>query len=168
MNFSLEDILSIYRNLRENYEYKLRYDEAGEFFIREMELKRNYRKENDNIKKNCRFRRNISYSGIYHNISKYGESIPRPIILLVSLIIGSTLIWYVYLFITNVKQNEEIPFIFYNSALSIQALKITFSNIFQVNKHSAIIDYFIRILSIFLLGVLFIALRRRLERRFRH
>jgi hypothetical protein len=32
--------MAIYRNLRENYEYRLRYDEAGEFFIREMELKR--------------------------------------------------------------------------------------------------------------------------------
>jgi len=29
--------------LRENYEFRLRYDEAGKFFIREMELKRRYR-----------------------------------------------------------------------------------------------------------------------------
>jgi hypothetical protein len=35
-------VMSIYRNLRENYEYCLRYDEAGEFFKKEMELKRNY------------------------------------------------------------------------------------------------------------------------------
>jgi uncharacterized protein YjbI with pentapeptide repeats len=40
----IEDVLSIYRNLRENYEFQLRYDEAGKFFIREMELKRNYRR----------------------------------------------------------------------------------------------------------------------------
>ena len=35
--------MAVYRNLRENYEYRLRYDEAGKFFIKEMELKRKYR-----------------------------------------------------------------------------------------------------------------------------
>jgi hypothetical protein len=29
--------------LRENYEFRLRYDDAGKFFIKEMELKRKYR-----------------------------------------------------------------------------------------------------------------------------
>jgi hypothetical protein len=40
---SLGSIMAVYRNLRENYEFRLRYDEAGKFFIREMELKRKYR-----------------------------------------------------------------------------------------------------------------------------
>jgi uncharacterized protein YeeX (DUF496 family) len=40
---SLEDVVSVYRNLRENYEFRLRYDDAGKFFIKEMELKRKYR-----------------------------------------------------------------------------------------------------------------------------
>jgi hypothetical protein len=35
---SLGSVLAIYRSLRENYEYRLRYDEAGQFFKREMEL----------------------------------------------------------------------------------------------------------------------------------
>ena len=42
-NIGLGSVKAIYRNLRENYEFRMRYDEAGEFFIREMELKRNYR-----------------------------------------------------------------------------------------------------------------------------
>jgi hypothetical protein len=42
-NVSLELVLSVYRNLRENYEFRLRYDDAGKLFIKEMELKRNYR-----------------------------------------------------------------------------------------------------------------------------
>lgn len=41
-NLELEPILSIYRNLRENYEFKMKYEEAGKFFIREMEVRRNY------------------------------------------------------------------------------------------------------------------------------
>ena len=50
---SLELVLSVYRNLRENYEFRLRYDDAGEFFTKEMELKRKYREtrtENGNVR----------------------------------------------------------------------------------------------------------------------
>jgi hypothetical protein len=43
--FNLGSIKAVYRNLRENYEYRMRYDEAGQFFIREMELKRMYRED---------------------------------------------------------------------------------------------------------------------------
>jgi hypothetical protein len=42
-DLNLGSILVVYRNLREYYEYRMRYDEAGEFFIREMEVKRKYR-----------------------------------------------------------------------------------------------------------------------------
>jgi hypothetical protein len=42
-DFNLGSIKAVYRNLKENYEYRMRYDEAGQFFIREMELKRKYR-----------------------------------------------------------------------------------------------------------------------------
>ena len=38
---SLVSVMAVYRNLRENYEFRLIYDEAGKFFTREMELKRN-------------------------------------------------------------------------------------------------------------------------------
>ena len=37
---TIESVIAIYRNLRENCEYWLRYDEASQFFMREMELKR--------------------------------------------------------------------------------------------------------------------------------
>jgi uncharacterized protein YjbI with pentapeptide repeats len=84
---SLGGVLSVYRNLRENYEFRLQFDEAGKFFIREMELKRNYRQvavtssssPDFTIKKNCPFRRNIlSLVGWYHLLSNYGESLWRP------------------------------------------------------------------------------------------
>ena len=35
-DFNLGSIKAVYRSLRENYEYRMRYDEAGQFFIREM------------------------------------------------------------------------------------------------------------------------------------
>jgi hypothetical protein len=92
----LGEVLSVYRNLRQNYENNRRYFEAGKFFNREMELNRNYREvefklinytpdqkikteTNYNIKKNCWFRRNIfSLIGWNHILSNYGESLWRP------------------------------------------------------------------------------------------
>ena len=35
---SLDLVLSVYRNLRENYEFRLRYDEGGKVFKKEMLL----------------------------------------------------------------------------------------------------------------------------------
>jgi hypothetical protein len=40
---SLDIVSSIYRNLRENYELRIRQDEADKFFIKEMELNRKYK-----------------------------------------------------------------------------------------------------------------------------
>jgi len=41
----LESIISIYRNLRENYENRSRYEEADRFLVREIELRRMYKDE---------------------------------------------------------------------------------------------------------------------------
>src|SRR4051812_28567610 len=42
-DINLGSIKAVYRNLKENYEYRMRCDEAGQFFIREIELKRMHR-----------------------------------------------------------------------------------------------------------------------------
>jgi hypothetical protein len=42
-DITLGKVITVYTNLRENYEYRLRFDEAGKFFIQKMELKRKYR-----------------------------------------------------------------------------------------------------------------------------
>ncbi len=90
-------VLSVYRNLRENYELRRRYDEAGKFFIRELEIKRKYRevKSKDSseyeIKKNCWCRRNIfSLTGWYHLLSNYGESLRRPTLAGIIIVILAT------------------------------------------------------------------------------
>jgi hypothetical protein len=81
---SLERVTAVYRNLRENYEYRLRYDEAGKFFTKEMELKRKPREipSNDGrsvvIKPNGWVRRNLSLTGLCKHFSNYGESIVKP------------------------------------------------------------------------------------------
>jgi hypothetical protein len=98
---SLGTIQTSYRNLRENYEYRLRYDEAGQFFVREMEIRRKYREkfsfsiEKDIPKENNWFRRNFSFIGLYHNICNYGESSTRPLILFLIIMILSSAYWFV-------------------------------------------------------------------------
>lgn len=114
---TLEGVLSVYRNLRENYEFRRMYNDAGKFFIREMELKRNYRYKPskfsnlDIIKfyisrirnkddttdyylvKNGRIRRNLSLTGLYYHFSRYGESIARPSITAIGIILLTSLLW---------------------------------------------------------------------------
>ena len=91
--------MAVYRNLRENYEFRLRYNEAGKFFIREMELKRNYHEviSSDGkgiiIKKNRWPRRILSLTGLYYHFSTYGESILKPTLIGVIIVGLSTLFW---------------------------------------------------------------------------
>jgi hypothetical protein len=79
----------------------MRYDEAGQFFIREMELKRKYREipskgedSNLEIKQNNWFRRNLfSLTGWYYHLSRYGEDLLRPTLAGVVIVLLSTLFW---------------------------------------------------------------------------
>jgi hypothetical protein len=96
---SLGSVMAVYRNLRENYEYRLRYDEAGKFFIKEMELKRKYREipspdgSNTIVKRNRWPRRNLSLTGLYYHLSRYGENLLRPTLVGMAIIFGSTFFW---------------------------------------------------------------------------
>jgi len=76
----------------------LRYDEAAEFFIREMELKRKYREihgKNIKIIRNSWFRQQLSLIGLYYHFSTYGESIVKPIIIGAVIVGLSTLFWLI-------------------------------------------------------------------------
>jgi hypothetical protein len=123
---SLEDVLSVYRSLRENYEFRLRYGEAGKFFIKEMDLKRKYRKGlsySDVLKRklirlgkkfklvdvnmqepkisdiwehNGFWRKNFSLIGLYYHFSTYGESVVKPTIIGAIIVGLSTIFWLVH------------------------------------------------------------------------
>ncbi len=98
--------MSIYRNLRESYEFRRRYDEAGKFFIREMELKRKYKPIKSiyelafPFKQKNKLERNISLTGLYYNLSRYGENLRRLTLLGIVIIIVST-----FLFVTQSNPN---------------------------------------------------------------
>jgi uncharacterized protein YjbI with pentapeptide repeats len=160
---TLESVKAIYRNLRENCEYWLRYDEASEFFIREMELKRNYREHNIVwIRDTNPFRKNLSVTGLYYYLSHYGESLKRPTIMAMIVVFGSTLYW--------VLQPDSLS----KLSLSIEGLaplgeafERSILAFFQL-KSEAWQDYLVQILGGLSLGLMAITLRRKFERKLRH
>ncbi|HKG31907.1 MAG TPA: pentapeptide repeat-containing protein [Nitrososphaeraceae archaeon] len=186
-DFNLGSIKAVYRSLRENYEYRMRYDEAGQFFIREMELKRMYREvvssneEEDEtslgIKRNYWFRRNLfSLTGWYYHLSRYGESLWRPTLAGLVIVFLSTLFWLIQI-------NPSAEPSFTNTVGFANATKITvwqrafersmvdFLPLLSIGGEVKVglIDYIIKIVGgAVTFGLIAIALRRRFERRYRH
>ena len=195
-DFNLGSIKAVYRSLRENYENRMRWDEAGQFFIREMELKRMYRevpsKEVENssleIKQNNWFRRNLfSLTGWYYHLSRYGESLWRPTLAGLAIIILSTLFW-------STQENPELkPWLpifqdddtgdvtkfvgfdkFGDGDHWLKAYERSIAGFIPLlslgsNIHVGIIDHVIKIVGgAVVFALIAVALRRRFERRYRH
>ncbi|MGD1837726.1 MAG: pentapeptide repeat-containing protein [Nitrososphaeraceae archaeon] len=189
-NIYVDDILATYRNLRENYEYNLRYDEAGKFFISEMEFQRNYelKKSNSFIFRHSKFKNllekfqllnfielrenyiiqkksilesNIfSYIGLYRIFSMYGESITIPLSFLTSIFLLSVL-WFTIQSNPSDNLDNEI----------LESITRSYSAIIPIPIHLqnlTISDYLIKSAGFILFGLIFVSLRRKLERRFRH
>jgi pentapeptide repeat protein len=183
-DFNLGSIKAVYRSLRENYEYRMRYDEAGQFFIREMELKRKYRevisKEVQNtleIKQNNWFRRNLfSLTGWYYHLSRYGESLWRPTVAGIVILLLSTLFWLI-----QINPSAEPSFtntVGFANATNISVWQRAFERSMAdflpllplgSGIQIGIIDFVIKIVGgAVTFGLILIALRRRFERRYRH
>jgi hypothetical protein len=177
---SLGSVMAVYRNLRESYEFRIRYDEAGKFFIRGMELKRKYREvvsEDGSsiiVKRNGWPRRNLSLTGLYYHFSNYGESIARPVIIGVIIVGLSTLFWIMQSSpihepsLSHIVGFNQIG----NSTQWQKAFERSFADFLPLlslggDIKVGIIDYIIKIvggaLTFVLLGV---ALRRKFERKY--
>jgi uncharacterized protein YjbI with pentapeptide repeats len=163
-SLDIDGIKAIYRNLRENYEYRLRYDEAGQFFIREMELKRKYHIDRlGQIRKTDWFRRNFSLTGFYR-LASYGEKFRMPVIFGLAVFAISMLFWLQeFQFIDELSFSTEIlkPLSNVTERTSTVFLQLRGANLIWF-------DYLVKALGIFSLGLLAIPLRRKFERKFRH
>jgi len=99
---SLEAVIAEYRNLRENYEYNLRYDEAGQFFVREMELRRKYKQKKSSsvadkkIEKKNPFKQVFSFAFLYYFVCEYGESNLRPFLIIASIFVVATVYFGIF------------------------------------------------------------------------
>ena len=104
-----------------------------------MELKRNYREKlspdrnKTIIKRNGRLRRNLSLTGLYYHLSRYGENLLRPTLVGIAIVIGSTLFWL----IQNNPTGEPYPFITTHQ-LHDHKTVFNFINVTQIwnNTHS--------------------------------
>ncbi len=186
LKINIQTVLAIYRNLRENYEYRLRYEEAGKFFLREMEIKRKYQETvNNDIRNYYRgyhvtirsdFTKSLSLTGIYYNLARYGESILIPVVVGISVIIITTLLFALQL-------NPMDEFSLFKSdqfhqlsnrtqvGIAFDRSLTDFMPIFFGNSAYKIgtFDHLIKLLGgIFTFGFIAIALRRKFERKIRH
>jgi hypothetical protein len=175
----------------------MRYDEAGQFFIREMEMKRKYREvlseraENGlEIKQNNWFRRNLfSLTGWYYHLSRYGESLWRPTLAGVVIVFVSTLFWSMQ---ENPQLEPSLPIFQSDNATNNVTSKFVGLDKFGEGAHwlkasersiadfipllpsgssiqIGIIDFVIKIVGgAVTFGLILIALRRKFERRYRH
>ena len=74
---SLSDTLAVYRSLLECHEYWLTYEEAGRFYVREMDMRRCYRDAPGGGAARRRVRRYVSLANGYNVLCRYGESFGR-------------------------------------------------------------------------------------------
>jgi hypothetical protein len=157
----------------------MRYGEAGEFFIREMEMNRIYRQETKNghsqIRRNNRVTRNLSLTGLYYNLSKYGQSFSRPTLFGIGIVLFSTFLW-------SIQPNSAGEFLVYNTNISqvvnSSNLEVAFgrsltnflpSLSFGTPLNVGLLDVAFKIVGgAVTFGLIIIALRRKFERKFRH
>lgn len=175
-NVSLSSVLTIYRNLRESYEFHLMYEEAGRCFIKEMDLKRiYYEDQNDNYKtKIKKLQRYVSLTNCYNISCQYGESFKRVSIWILVLFFGTTIYFFLYPDIIDLEKTKPIGDIDYASKIAKDLVfKITITlystlySFFQVNNNN-LVENIMRTGGLAVLGIFFLVIRRRFERRFRH
>jgi uncharacterized protein YjbI with pentapeptide repeats len=143
-DLTYDNVLTVYRNLRDNYDNNMRYEESGKFFINEMKLKRITMKLS--IEKFVMF--------VYEKLALYGESYVRPLLAIIAIMMISFII---RLYIINQFNLDTIV------DELIKSTDIFFTNRVDIDNITVIE----RLTSIPLFGMLIVALRRKLERRVR-
>jgi uncharacterized protein YjbI with pentapeptide repeats len=181
---SLEEIVSLYNDLRENYEYYLRYETAGNYFKKIMALQHDYEEiviENNgnplkSHKRKSKKRANLSLNEIYHLLSDYGESYSRPLGLGMSIVFIATVWFYIKSNILDLAICFIKPSIILIQCIVTiplaEAFKRTVIDFLPFSgftiPNPSFEDIILKVLGFGVFGLLFIALRRKFERRFRH
>jgi uncharacterized protein YjbI with pentapeptide repeats len=88
----LSSVISVYRNLQKNCQLYYRFEEEDQFYLREMELRRNYSEIYKDsklvVKKKSILGRNFSFLGLYRFFSKYRLSYLRPIGVIIAFVMA--------------------------------------------------------------------------------
>lgn len=150
-----EVVATVYRRIRENLESKMRYTEAGRFFVGEMECKRkNVRIKNSVLRW---IRVNIlSALAWYKYMSNYGERYSR---ILLWIFLTPTVAAILTTLTQTLQSHQSISNLLQNLQNYLFAL-------FQL-KADKPIEFALKIIGLLLMGQLYISLRRQFERRYR-
>jgi hypothetical protein len=147
-----EQVRQLCGRLRANQEKAFRYAEAGDFFIGEMDMRRRWLQD-----KGWRALPERLLLWLFSGLSRYGESISRPILAGLIIVFGLAALRLVL--------REPSEWQLYQSLSIEESLVRSLASFFQLRSTTLWTDVLERIVSIPILGVLFIALRRKLERR---
>jgi hypothetical protein len=149
INKNYEEVSKIYNQLRKNYESRLLFNEASNFFIGEMEA---IRKGLLNGDKSDKFR-SIPYV-LYKWIAMYGESASIPLLVWTPIAFGSFLALRIAMNCNGVDE----ACVYQQAIDGIRAY-------FQFPRLDDNIGVIERLISVPLLASAFIALKRKFERR---
>lgn len=162
---NLENVRGVYRDLRDNFDRQLRYDMAGGFFVREMEVGRKYKVDDSgHVALKPVFRRALTWNAAYNVIAEYGQSLGRPsLFLALTLVAGSLVLWCG----TGVMNALEFPC---EDGLCGSALRSLEAMVpFPLSGHLASpVDFTLKAAALPCVATFLIALRRRFEKTRRH
>ena len=169
---NLESVKNVYRDLRDNFDQNLRYDIAGEFFVREMELTRKYQDKHQGnrfitTKKFLLKRVIFSFYWWYNIIGQYGQSYYRPIISAVPIITLGTCI----LLNESMEKGVVISMnVLYDGSLQNAFARSlsAFIPFLSFTKTLTSTDYMLRLLLLPISITFFVSLKRKMERKLRH
>ena len=168
---SLESIKNIYRDLRDSFDYTLRYETSGEFHVRDLELKRKFKEKQEEyriITSSKHFLwKHLSIYWIYNMLAQYGQSYHRPIyfaILIITIATG-------YFVLNGIELAEKEQIEYSIKDIILESFTRSVAAIIPFDILDKGIEYSDKVLRVILLPVsatFFISLKRRMERKFRH
>ncbi len=147
-----EYIAEIYRKLRLNYERNLRFAEAGDFYIGEMEMRRK-----GNVKIFNLIARNFSLTTVYKYFSYYGESYLLPLVW-----IFFAIVFFSFLLSTDFLTSTQIFLQFPPADLNEKIKDFSISINFRINSGWFVL--FERIFGILFIALFVLALRRKFKK----
>ncbi|ODS41291.1 hypothetical protein BEH94_08600 [Candidatus Altiarchaeales archaeon WOR_SM1_SCG] len=162
-NKPYEFIAEIYRKLRLNYEHNLRFSEAGDFYIGEMEMRRKnvklFGREIKNRILNL-ISRNISLIAWYRNFSYYGENYFLPVVWMFAITLGFAFYYYSP---ADFFTGFDIHGI--NASNFLESWKTSIMILFQMPPEQMTFSIFIeRILGVLFVALFVLALRRKFKK----
>ncbi len=150
---SQEMLMTEYRIVRKCLENNRMFNDAANLFVREMKLLRKSMSWRKDFFEKC-----VHY--IYETVSRYGESINRPVILSFTFLLAMTFFLvslYSRNFLDSPKYLEAVTSVFFQIR--------SFKDFDFLENASPSYEIVVRVTSILLLGNLLITVKRRLERR---